>query len=207
MNEELLGPLTSATEPASAVAKPAAIPGSWLRVGGIVLAGSAFVAVCAHIALPLYFTPVPLTLQTFAVLTLGLLLSPRLAAGTLAAYLAEGALGLPVFAPSPAVGGLAHLLGPTGGYLLVYPAAAALISFLWRRTGRNRSYSRAAMSAAAGDIVILGSGALWLAGLTHAWGQAVLTLSIFPFLPGDLLKIAAAAAVVTGYQRFRRVTF
>lgn len=202
MNEELLGPLTSATESAEPVARPH----TWLRTGGIVFAGSAFVAVCAHIALPLYFTPVPLTLQTFAVLTLGLLLSPRLAAGTLAAYLAEGAMGLPVFAPSPAVGGLAHLLGPTGGYLLVYPAAAALISFLWRRTGRSRSYARAALSAAAGDVVILGCGALWLAVPTQAWGQAVLTLSIFPFLPGDALKVAAAAAVATSYQRFRRVT-
>jgi biotin transport system substrate-specific component len=206
LNEELLGPLTSATESADAAAKPLAIPATWLRTGGIVLAGSAFVAVCAHIALPLYFTPVPLTLQTFAVLVLGLLLSPRLAAGTLAAYLGEGALGLPVFAPSPAVGGMAHLLGPTGGYLLVYPAAAALISFLWRRMSKSRSYAGATLSAAAGDVVILASGALWLAVLTHAWGQAVLTLSILPFLPGDVLKIAAAAGVVTCYQRFRRVT-
>ena len=93
----------------------------------IVLAGSAFVAVCAHVVLPLNFTPVPLTLQTFAVVLLGLLLSPRLAAGTLAAYLAEGALGLPVFSPVPViVGGMAHLLGPTGGYLLAYPAAAVV---------------------------------------------------------------------------------
>lgn len=203
MNEEFLGPLTSATEStASGVAKPL----TWLRAGGIVLAGSAFVAVCAHIALPLYFTPVPLTLQTFAVLVLGLLLTPRMAAATLAVYLAEGAMGLPVFAPVPALSGLAHLLGPTGGYLFAYPAAAALVSFLWRRTSKSRSFAAAALSAVAGDVVILGCGALWLAVLTHASGQAALTFSVFPFIPGDALKIAAAAAVVTCYQRFRRVT-
>jgi biotin transport system substrate-specific component len=92
LSKELSVSLTSASESA---ARPA--PG--LRAAGIVLAGSVFVAVCAHIALPLYFTPVPLTLQPFAVLVLGLVLSPGLAAATLATYLAEGAAGLPVFAP------------------------------------------------------------------------------------------------------------
>src|SRR5271169_5626324 len=97
-----------------------------------IVAGSALAAVCAHVSVPLFFTPVPLSLQPFAVLLLGLLLSPRLAAGTLGAYLIEGAVGLPVFAPSPLAsgplmtGGLAHLLGPTGGYLLAYPLAAVL---------------------------------------------------------------------------------
>jgi biotin transport system substrate-specific component len=78
---------------------------AWLRSTGIVLAGSALVAVCAHLALPLYFTPVPLSLAPFAVLVLGLLLRPGLAAATLVAYLAEGALGLPVFSPTPALPG------------------------------------------------------------------------------------------------------
>jgi biotin transport system substrate-specific component len=185
-----------------------------LRTAGIVLAGSAFVAVCAHVVLPLNFTPVPLNLQTFAVLVLGLMLSPRLAAGTLAAYLAEGALGLPVFSPVPAIpGGLAHLLGPTGGYLLAYPAAVAMISWLVRNTGPSRNtgerrFSRgftcAAGSAAAGTVFILGCGALWLAVLTHASAQAILTLGVVPFLPGEALKIAAAAGVALGYRRLRR---
>ena len=121
---------------------------AWLRSTGIVLAASALVAVCAHIAIPFYFTPVPLSLATFAVLLLGLLLSPRMAAATLVAYLIEGALGLPVFAPGP-LSGPAHLLGPTGGYLFAYPVAAALISYLWRRTGR--SFTGALASAAAGS--------------------------------------------------------
>src|SRR5215831_3180817 len=108
--------------PAANDAVPSHAVSVWLRSAGIVLVGSAFIAACAHIALPLYFTPVPLTLQPFAVLVLGLLLSPRLAAATLIAYLGEGALGLPVFSPGIAGSlGFAHLLGPTGGYLLSYP--------------------------------------------------------------------------------------
>jgi len=95
-------------------------PAPWLRAAGIVVLGSAFAAVCAHVSVPLFFTPVPLSLAPLPVLLLGLLLTPRQAAATFAAYLAEGALGLPVFAPSP-LSGLAHLFGPTGGYLLAYP--------------------------------------------------------------------------------------
>jgi biotin transport system substrate-specific component len=184
------------------MAAPAATT-TWLRTSGIVLAGSVLVAVCAHVALPLYFTPVPLTLAPFGVLLLGLLLSPRLAAATLGAYLAEGALGLPVFSPSPLItGGLAHLLGPTGGYLLAYPFASALISFLWRRT--RRGFAAAAISAAVGNLAILACGALWLAVLTHASAQSILTLAVLPFLPGDALKIAAAAALAAGFARLRR---
>ena len=188
---------------------PAAIAGAapvtGLRNVGIVLAASAFVAVCAHVALPLYFTPVPLTLQPFAVLLLGLLLSPRLAGGALAAYLAEGAMGLPVFTPGPMTApGLAHLFGPTGGYLLAYPAAAMLISFLWRRS--QRGFSAAIVGAAAGDLMILAGGAAWLAVLTHGSAQMVLTQSIVPFLPGDALKVVAAAALATGWQRLLRRT-
>src|SRR5579863_2421645 len=89
----------------------------WLRNASTVVAGSLLLAVCAHISVPLWFTPVPLSLQPFGVLLLGLLLAPHLAAGTLVAYLAEGIAGLPVFAPG-IVSGPAHLLGPTGGYLM-----------------------------------------------------------------------------------------
>jgi len=180
---------------------PVAETPAWLRSTGIVLAASALVAVCAHIAIPFYFTPVPLSMATFAVLLLGFMLSPRMAAATLVAYLAEGALGLPVFAPSP-LSGVAHLLGPTGGYLIAYPAAAALVSYLWRRTGR--SFAGALASAAAGSLIILLCGALWLAALTHASVQAVFTLAVLPFLAGDVLKIAAAAGVVSGFERLRR---
>jgi len=176
----------------------------WLRRVGVAMAGSALVAACAHIALPLYFTPVPLTVGDFAVLVLGLTLSPRLAAATLAAYLMEGAVGLPVFAPGPllAPAGLAHLLGPTGGYLLSYPFAAALVSFLFRR-GRRR-FSSALVSAAIGNLFLLICGALWFAFFTHAATGFILAQTIVPFLPGSALKVALAAAVAAGSVRLSR---
>jgi biotin transport system substrate-specific component len=189
------------TQLATANSPAAAATSAWLRSTGIVLAASALVAVCAHIAIPLYFTPVPISMAPFAVLLLGLLLSPRMAAGALGAYLAEGAMGLPVFAPGPLYG-LAHLLGPTGGYLMAYPAAAALISILWKHNGR--SFQEALAIAAAGDLVILAGGAVWLAALTHASAQAVFTLAVLPFLAGDALKIAAAAGLAVGFERLRR---
>ncbi len=212
MSKELAAPLNPAqlrpAQPSSRT-NPAAVPATrsparpsvWLHSGGIVLAGSALVALCAHVALPLYFTPVPLSLAPFAVLLLGLLLRPRLAAATLGAYLVEGALGLPAFAPSFAPGGLAHLLGPTGGYLLSYPLAAASIAFLVRRT--DRGFVPAALTAAAGSLFILFCGAAWLAVLTHASAQSVLTLAVLPFLPGDALKVVAAAALAAAWVRIR----
>jgi biotin transport system substrate-specific component len=174
-----------------------------LRAGGIVLAGTLFVAACAHVSIPLFFTPVPLTLQPFAVLVLGLLLGPRMAFATLTAYLAEGAMGLPVFAPGPTgLSGLAHLFGPTGGYLMVYPAAAALIAVMWRRS--NRNFGWGLVSAAAGDALILATGAVWLALWTHGSASVVFTQAVLPFLPGEALKIAAAAGIGAGASRIRR---
>jgi biotin transport system substrate-specific component len=175
---------------------------TWLRSGGIVLAGSALVAVCAHLALPLFFTPVPLSMAPFAVLVIGLFLSPRLAAATLGAYLLEGAAGLPVFGPSPAVGGLAHLFGPTGGYLLSYPLAAALIALMAKRLGRG--FTPSAVAALAGSLVILFCGAVWLGVLTHASMQSVFSLAVLPFLPGDALKVAGAAGLAAGWARLHR---
>ena len=205
MSKEISTPLA----PGSGLAAvPVTRASAWLRSGAIVLAGSLFAALCAHIALPLNFTPVPLSLGPFAVLVLGLLLNPRLAAATLGAYLLEGALGLPVFAPTPAIPGLAHLLGPAGGYLLAYPLAAALIAILVRRTvfGSGRGFVPAFLSAALGSLVILASGAVWLAALTHASLQSVVSLAVLPFLPGDALKVAAAAALASAWARLRRRT-
>jgi biotin transport system substrate-specific component len=173
-----------------------------LRAAGIILGGSALAAVCAHVSIPLFFTPVPLSLQPFAVLLLGLLLTPRMAAATFAAYLLEGAAGLPVFAPSPAIAGLAHLFGPTGGYLLAFPLAAALISFLWSRT--DRGFAAAILCAATGDLAILTCGAVWLAAIMPLSALPAATLAVLPFLPGDALKIAAAAGMAVGFYRLRR---
>ncbi|HEX4320190.1 MAG TPA: biotin transporter BioY [Acidobacteriaceae bacterium] len=172
-----------------------------LRGAGIVLAGSALIAVCAHIAIPLWFTPVPITLQPFAVLLLGLLLNPRLAFGAALAYLAEGAAGLPVFTPH-GLGGAAQLLGLTGGYLLSYPLVAPMVSWLWRRG--SRSFTRGLAIAGLGSLVTLALGAIWLGMETHAAPSTVLNHAVLPFLPGDLLKICAAAGIATGVSRLRR---
>lgn len=181
---------------------PAALPAvtAGLRNLFIILAGSAFVAVSAHVALPLTFTPVPLTLQPFAVLLLGLVLSPRLAAATLTTYLLEGVAGLPVFTPSHvALTGIGHLFGATGGYLLAYPFAVYVIASLWRTS--KRSLWWALLSAAAGNLIILAVGAVWLSVLTHASVNTVLSEAVIPFLPGDALKVAVAAAL--GFEWYR----
>jgi biotin transport system substrate-specific component len=172
-----------------------------LRQTGIALAGSALIAICAHLSIPLFFTPVPVSLQPFAVILLGLLLGPRLAFTATATYLAEGAAGLPVFTPA-GPGGLLQLFGPTGGYLMSYPLVAPLISWLYRRGAR--SFSRAAWVAAAGSLVTLAMGALWLGTITHATAATVLSQAILPFLPGDALKVLAAAGIAHQATRFRR---
>jgi biotin transport system substrate-specific component len=166
-----------------------------------IVLGSVFVAICAHLSVPLWFTPVPVTLQPFAVLLLGLLLTPGVAAGALALYLVEGALGLPVFAPH-GPGGMLQLFGLTGGYLLSYPLVAALTSWL-RRRSPSRSFVSALLAAATGDALILLSGAAWFAVLQPRSIGAILTLAVLPFLPGDILKVIAASGIDTGWRRFR----
>ena len=163
---------------------------AWKTAIAVVLA-TALVAICAHIAMPLGFTPIPVTMQTFAVLLLGLLFSPGAAFACLTLYLIEGALGLPVFSPH-GPGGIAQLLGPTGGYLLSYPFAAALASLLYR-LGQRR-FVAALASAGLASILILAAGATWLGFLSHAKLSVVFTQSVAPFLAGDAVKVLAAAA-------------
>jgi len=182
------------------VPRPTVISSGIRRAAAVIL-GSLLVAVCAHVSIPLLFTPVPVTLQTFAVLLLGLTLSPAAAFGALALYLFEGAAGLPVFSPH-GPGGVVQLLGPTGGYLLSYPFAAALTSLIARRIGRA-GFTSYAISAALGSIVILALGAGWFAVVTHQALGTALTMTVWPFLPGDAVKVCAAAAVALGYIRLR----
>jgi biotin transport system substrate-specific component len=162
-----------------------------LRTRVTIVLGTALVALCAHIAIPLGFTPIPITMQSFAVLLLGLLFGPGPALACLTLYLMEGAMGLPVFSPH-GPGGTAQLLGPGGGYLLSYPFAAALASVLYRRG--HRRFLAAVAGAGLGSILILASGATWLGFLTHAKLSVVFTQSVAPFLPGDTVKVLAAAA-------------
>ena len=165
---------------------------AWKTIIAAVMA-TALVAICAHIAVPLGFTPIPVTMQTFAVLLIGLLFSPGAAFACLALYLVEGALGLPVFSPH-GPGGIAQLLGPSGGYLLSYPLAAGLASLIYRRG--QRRFVAALAAAGLASILILAAGATWLGLLGHMRFSVVFAQSIAPFLPGDAVKVLAATACV-----------
>jgi biotin transport system substrate-specific component len=169
-----------------------------------VLLGSLFVALCAQLAVPLPWTPVPMTMQPFGVLLVGLLLGPSLGAAALAAYLLEGAAGLPVFVPG--FGGLLPL-GPSAGYLLAYPLVAATAGALWHisRSKPNRTGLTAFLHALAActvaDVILLSSGAAWLAVLTHSSFATAAHLGIYPFIGGEAVKALLAAAIATGCLR------
>ncbi len=158
----------------------------------IAVTASGFVALCAHASIPLLFTPVPLSLAPFAVLLVGLVLGPRLAFASLSLYLLEGAAGLPVFSPQ-GLGGVTQLLGPTGGYLLSYPFAATLAGYLYRRGAGT--IPRGLIAAGSASVLILIAGASWLKLLTHMDVQLILAQAVVPFLPGDVLKVCAAAGL------------
>jgi biotin transport system substrate-specific component len=180
------------------------VPRSLAGRAVLAVAATAFVALCAHVSIPLYFTPVPITLQTFAVLLIGLAFGPALGASTLLLYLAEGAAGLPVFSPQ-GPGGIAQLLGPTGGFLLSYPLAAAAANSVVRAVRLFRPQFHAAVLAAfAADLVIFAIGAAWFAVLLHLTPAAAWSMAIVPFLLGEVLKITAAAAAYTALLRWRR---
>ncbi|GAA4532176.1 biotin transporter BioY [Chelativorans composti] len=159
----------------------------------LVVGGSLVLWASAKIQVPLY--PVPMTMQTLVVLTLGMAFGWRLAAAAVALYLAQGAFGLPVFAGTPERGiGLAYVMGPTGGYLLGYLPAAALCGWLAER-GWDRSIMKTAFAMLAGNVVIHTFGLAWL-GAVIGWDKPVLALGLFPFALGDLTKLALAALIL-----------
>ena len=166
------------------------------------LAFSLLTALCARIQIPLPFTPVPLTGQTFAVLLSGALLGSRWGTISMAFYLAEGLGGLPVFAGG--AGGIALLLGPTGGYLLGFLPAAWMTGTLAER-GWDRSPWTAAAMMLIGSLFIFAVG---LAGLARFVSPSqLLFLGLFPFIPGDILKACfAAAALPVGWKFLNRKT-
>lgn len=162
----------------------------------VVLVGPLFLAVCSWIEVPM--VPVPMTMQTFGVVLLGALCGWRLALGASLAYLAEGALGLPVLAGGAA--GWHHFVGPTGGYLVAFPLAAALVGWLAERgwtTGLVRSFTAMLI----GHAVILGIGAAYLA--TKIGPEKAIAFGLVPFLFGSALKSALATAVVELARRRR----
>jgi biotin transport system substrate-specific component len=171
----------------------------------LVLSGSLFVALTAQIALPLPFTPVPLTGQTLGVLLVGAALGSRLGFLSLLAYLLEGAMGLPVFAGG--TGGLAKILGPTGGFLLAFPLAAGLVGLAVERFGLDRGFLGTLLAMLLGNALLYLVGLPWLAAWLMGAGkfagvEGLLAMGLLPFLPGDLVKAVLAALLLPSAWRF-----
>ena len=147
-------------------------------------------AIGAFVRIPLPFTPVPITLQTFFVLASGIYLGGRDAALSQVLYLALGVAGLPVFAGAS---GLAHAMGPTGGFLVAFPIAAWLVG---RSVAPGDRLARAALVLIAADVVIFALGATWFAATMGVDLERALALAVLPFLPGTVLKTGAALVLV-----------
>jgi biotin transport system substrate-specific component len=171
---------------------------AWLYDAALVAGFSLVVALSAQVAIPLPFTPVPVTLQTLAVLLAGCLLGSGRGALAILAYIGEGAAGLPVFSGGRA--GVAHLLGPTGGYLLGFLAAAYVAGLLAER-GSLRSWRGTLLTLVLGNVVLYVPGVAWLGAYTGL--QKAVSLGLLPFLAGDLLKTAAGAGLLGGISAVR----
>src|ERR671926_1317552 len=165
------------------------------RTAGLVIVFSLFIAASAQFAIQI--GPVPITGQTFAVLLTGALLGSRLGAAAVIAYLIEGALGLPFFAGGGA--GIVRFFGPTGGYLVAFPAAAFMVG-AFAEHGWDKRYPTAVAAMAIGSAIIFLAGWAWYAVLTNTPPVVAFQLAVLKFLPGDVIKIALAAAVLpTGW--------
>jgi len=171
------------------------------RQVAIVIGASLLVALCARVSVPLPFTPVPLTLQNFGVVLVGLMLGSRRGFAALVLYLAEGASGLPVFSPG-GPGGTLQLFGLTGGFLLAYPFVAALAGWILER-GKT-TFVRAATAGFLAEVLLFASGICWLAAYTHSFAVAV-RFGLYCFIFAEIIKIMFAAAIASGWRRFYKV--
>jgi biotin transport system substrate-specific component len=166
--------------------------GQWRRNVVLALVGTIVLTLSAKTQIP--FWPVPMTMQTFAVLVIAMAFGPRLGTATILLYLAEGAIGLPVFAGTPEKGvGLAYMMGPTGGYLVGFFAASVLLGYFGTLRW-DRSFVRTTFAMVLGTIVIFLCGFSWLSvliGIGKAW-----EFGVAPFVLGAVLKIALAAVVL-----------
>lgn len=161
----------------------------------LVVLGIAALAIAAKIKVPMW--PVPVTMGTFAVLTIGAAYGPRLGLTTILGYMAVGALGFDVFAGSSAEkAGLEYMMGGTGGYLLGYVLATLALGFAARR-GMDRSVLGMAVAMLVGNALIYVPGLLWL-GQLYGWDKPILEWGFTPFVIGDALKLVLAALVVPG---------
>lgn len=171
---------------------------SWALDAALVVLFSAFVALTAQVEIPLW--PVPLTLQTLGALFTGAVLGSRRGALALLLYLAEGAVGLPVFAGGAS--GVGHMLGPTGGYLVGFVVAAGVVGWLAER-GWDRRLVWTAVAMVLGNVVIYVFGVAWLAVFLGDLGGA-LVQGVLLFVVGDLIKIAVATLTLPGGWKLAR---
>lgn len=172
----------------------------WLKSALLVIGASALIALSAQVRIPLPFTPVPISMQSFMVLLLAGMLGSKKGSFAVIAYLAEGALGLPVFASGHA--GWSYLTGTTGGYFIGFIVAAYVVGWLLERK-RNPSTLYLISSYALGTVAILAIGAGWLSKFVGF--QAALSMGVFPFLFGDLvIKVALA---VSGTRALKAIKF
>ncbi|HEX6730418.1 MAG TPA: biotin transporter BioY [Pyrinomonadaceae bacterium] len=191
--------MTSYAKPDTLIAAALA-PMDWTRSVSLVVAFSLFNALAAQFAI--YIGPIPITGQTFAVTLTGALLGSRLGAAALIAYLIEGSLGLPFFAGS--AGGLSVLIGPRGGYLLAFPAAA-YITGAFAEHGWDKRFLTAVAAMTIGSVVILLVGWAWLTMILRSSPLTAFQIGVAPFIVGDIVKILLAAAVLpTGWAILKK---
>jgi biotin transport system substrate-specific component len=174
------------------------LPGSLLWKLVLVLAGSALIALAAQVRIPLPFSPVPVTGQTFAVLLVAAALG-RLGLASVIAYLIEGAFGLPVFAGGTF--GVATIVGPTGGYLIGFALAAAIVGSAAERSW-DRHLATALAAMFVGEVAVYACGLAWLARFPLP--VSLLDAGLVPFIPGDLVKMVLAALALPGAWRLVR---
>lgn len=164
-----------------------------IRLVVLAVAGTLALTLSAKIQMPFY--PVPMTMQTFVVLVIGMAYGWRLGGATLFLYLAEGVVGLPVFAGTPEKGiGLAYMMGGTGGYLVGFVLAAAACGWLAER-GWDRNVMTTALAMFIGNVIIYIPGLLWL-GVVFGWDKPILQWGLIPFIVGDLAKLGLAGVVL-----------
>ena len=164
----------------------------------IVISASLFVALCAQVTAQLP-TGVPLTLQNFGVLLVGMLLGRKRGFTALALYLAEGAMGLPVFNPLVGPSGLAQIFGLTGGYLMAYPFVAWVAGYITERG--EKTFLRGLTAGLLAEVVLFTGGLSWLYVYTHSLARAA-QLGLYWFVLAEVFKIIWAAGIVTGWRRF-----
>ncbi len=168
---------------------------SFMRDFALVLIASFLICLFGHISIPLWFTPVPIATQNSAVLLIAAMLGSRRGTAAVLAFLAQGAMGLPVF--SNGVGGFHHFFGPTGGYLIGYAVAAFVVGLIAEKS--QKSIGNVILALSVGNLIIYLLGACYLAFFVGY--EKALLLGVVPFIPGDVLKVIVSLKILHWMRR------